>query len=113
MVGLKKSSNGSWSARKRLPDDVRDEYAALYGPRLKAKFYAALDTKAHDVKRDFGEWLAEVEGRIGAIRAQRNGEDTTLTQRQARAGGRVVRVVHRASSRQRLAEVGGASRRGP
>ncbi len=85
MVGLKRNSNGSWSARKRLPDDVRDEYAALHGPRLEAKFSAAVGMKPHDAKREFGDWLAEVEGRIAAIRAKRNGEGVALTQRQARA----------------------------
>jgi len=30
MVGLKKNSDGSYSARKRLPADVQNDYAALY-----------------------------------------------------------------------------------
>jgi hypothetical protein len=29
MVGLTRNTNGSWSARKRIPDDVREEYAEL------------------------------------------------------------------------------------
>ena len=85
MVGLKRSSNGSWSARKRIPDDVRDEYAALYGPRLEAKFYAPVGTAAPTAKQQFSEWLAEIEGHIRAIRAKRNGEGVALTERQARA----------------------------
>ena len=85
MVGLKRNSNGSWSARKRLPDDVREEYAALYGPRLEAKFYAPAGTKPAQAKQLFGEWLAETEGRISAIRASRNGAGMALTPRQARA----------------------------
>ena len=85
MVRLKRNDNASWSARKRLPDHVREEYAALYGPRLEAKFHAAMGTLPHEVKRQFGEWLAEVEGRIGAIRARRNGEGIALTRQQARA----------------------------
>ncbi len=85
MVGLKRNANGSWGARKRLPDDVREEYAALYGPRLEAKFHAAAGKDPHDLKRQFGDWLAEVEGRIGAIRARRKGEGIALTRQQARA----------------------------
>jgi hypothetical protein len=84
MVGLKQNSNGSWSARKRLPNDVREEYAALYGPRLEAKFYAAVGTKPALAKQEFNEWLAETEGRISAIRGNRNGDGIALTPRQAR-----------------------------
>jgi integrase len=85
MVGLKRNDNGSWSARKRLPDDVREEFAALYGPRLEAKFYAAAGTKPALVKQLFNEWLAETEARISAIRAKRSGEGIALTRQQARA----------------------------
>jgi integrase len=85
MVGLKRNDNGSWSARKRIPDDVRDEYAALHGPRLEAKFFAPIGTTAPIAKQQFSEWLAETEGNIRAIRAKRNGEGVALTERQARA----------------------------
>ena len=85
MVGLKRNTNGSWSARKRLPDDVQDEYAALYGPRREAKFYRAVGTPPAKAKQDFNEWLAETEGRISAIQAQRTGEGISLTKQQARA----------------------------
>jgi integrase len=85
MVGLKRNGNGSWSARKRIPDDVRDEYAALHGPRLEAKFFAPVGTTAPMAKQQFSEWLAETEAHITAIRAKRNGEGIALTERQARA----------------------------
>ena len=84
MVGLKRNSNGSWSARKRLPNDVRDEYAALYGPRLEAKFSAPVGTPPALAKQLFNEWLAETEGNISAIRAQRSGQGVSLTPQRAR-----------------------------
>ena len=73
------------SARKRIPDDVREEYAALHGPRLEAKFSAPVGTTASMAKQQFSEWLAETEGNIRAIRAKLNGEGVALTERQARA----------------------------
>jgi integrase len=66
MVKLQQDSNGNYRARKRLPEDVREEYSRLYGARHEAKFFAPKNTKSHEAKRLFGEWLAEVEGRIAA-----------------------------------------------
>jgi hypothetical protein len=36
MVTLKKDSNGNFSARKRLPEDVREEYGRQFGQRFEA-----------------------------------------------------------------------------
>jgi hypothetical protein len=83
MVKLQQDGNGNYRARKRLPDDVREEYGRLYGARYEAKFFAPKTTKAHEAKRLFGDWLAEVEGRIAAIRAERDGTGRTLTRAQA------------------------------
>jgi len=85
MATLSQDSKGNYRARKRLPDDVRDEYGRLYGQRFEAKFFAPASTKPHEAKRLFGEWLSEVEGRIANIRAQRTGEGVSLTREQARA----------------------------
>ena len=85
MVRLTLAPSGAYRARKRLLRDVGEEYARLYGPSLEAKFSAPASTKPHRAKQLFGEWLAEVEGRIAAIRAQRKGEGISLTPRQARA----------------------------
>jgi hypothetical protein len=63
------SCGWSGNARKRLPDDVRQEYVRLYGAHHEAKFSAPKTTKSHEAKRLYGNWLAEVEGRIAAIRA--------------------------------------------
>ena len=84
MASLTQDSKGNYKARKRLPDDMRDEYGRLYGARYEAKFFAPNTTKSHEAKRLYGEWLAEVEGRIAAIRAERDGTGRTLTRAQAR-----------------------------
>jgi hypothetical protein len=84
MVTLTHDDRGNYRARKRLPDDVRDEYARLYGARYEAKFFQPKTTKSHEAKRLFNDWLAEVEGRIAAIRAERDGTGRTLTRAQAR-----------------------------
>ncbi|HEV3160401.1 MAG TPA: hypothetical protein VGZ89_10505 [Xanthobacteraceae bacterium] len=85
MVRLRQDSKGNYSARKRLPDDVREEYGRRYGPRFEAKFSVPASAGAHAAKQKFREWDAEIEGRIAAIRAERNGEGIALTPQQARA----------------------------
>ena len=85
MVSLTQNANGAYRARKRLPDDVREEYGRLYGPSVEAKFFAPASTTAHDAKQLFREWEAEVQGWIATIRAQRNGDGVSLTPRQVRA----------------------------
>ena len=86
MAGLTQDSKGNYRVRKRLPDDVREEYGRLYGPRYEAKFFAP--KTPHKTRRDatrrYGEWIAEVEGRISSIRAQRKGEGISLTPKQTR-----------------------------
>ncbi len=84
MVKPKQDDRGNFTARKRLPDDVREEYGRLYGARHEAKFFAPNSTKSHEVRVLFGEWLAEVESRILAIRAARDGTGRNLTPIQAR-----------------------------
>jgi hypothetical protein len=84
MASLTQDENGNYRSRKRLPDDVRDEYGRLHGARHEAKFFAPKTTKSHEAKRLFGDWLAEVEGRIASIRAARDGTGISLTSRQAR-----------------------------
>jgi integrase len=85
MVTLRQDTKGNFSARKRLPDDVREEYGRRYGQRLEAKFFAAASKGAAKAKQEFRDWETEVAGRIAAIRAQRTGEGVALTLRQARA----------------------------
>ena len=85
MVTLALDNKGNYRARKRLPGDVRDDYARLYGPRVEAKFSAPASTKPHVAKQLFNEWSAEVEGRIKAIRAEHKGDGVSLTRQQTRA----------------------------
>ena len=85
MASLTQNSNGKYTARKRLPDDVREEYGRLYGAYYEAKFTAPAGTKRYEAERLFHEWQAEVNTRIAAIRAQRTGEGIPLSRHQARA----------------------------
>jgi hypothetical protein len=90
MVKLRQDANGNYRARKRLPDDVREEYGRLYGARNEAKFSAPKTTKSHEAKRLFGDWIAEVESRIAAIRAERDGTGRVLLRAQRHAGSQVI-----------------------
>ena len=63
---------------------MREEYGRLYGARYEAKFYAPASTKKHEASQQYREWLNEVEGRIAAIRAARDGTGQSLTPQQAR-----------------------------
>jgi integrase len=85
MVRLARDARGNYRARKRLPDDVREEYGRRHGPRLEAKFFAPASTNPHEAKQQFRDWANEVEGRIIAIRAARDGTGQSLTPQQARA----------------------------
>jgi hypothetical protein len=64
MVTLRRDSNGNFSARKRLPDEVRDGYGQRYGQRVEVKFFASASKGTAEAKRLFQEWEAEVAKRI-------------------------------------------------
>jgi hypothetical protein len=83
MASLRKNRNGSYHARKRIPDDVREEYSRLYGQRHEAKFHAPAGTQPDVAKQRFGEWIADVEGRVKSIRAAQRGEGVDLSHREA------------------------------
>jgi integrase len=85
MVKLRQDSTGKYLARKRLPDDVREEYGRRYKAHHEAKFSAPASDGPHVAKQRFREWDAEVTARIEAIRAERKGEGISLTRQQARA----------------------------
>ena len=85
MVTPKRRPNGTYVLRKRLPDDVREAYARLYGARLEAKLTLPAGTKLSQVKQRFAEWLAEIEARIAALRAAAKGTGVALSTREARA----------------------------
>jgi integrase len=85
MVTLAQDHKGNYKARKRIPDDVREDYGRLYGLRAEVKFYKAASTKPDVARQLFNKWSAQVEGRITAIRAQHKGEGVSLTQEQTHA----------------------------
>ncbi len=64
MVTLGEDSQGNYKARKRLPDDVRDEYGRLYGSRFEVKFFVPASTKPNMARRLFSEWLARGHGKL-------------------------------------------------
>jgi hypothetical protein len=78
-----KWTNGAAKARKRLPEDIRSEYQALYGQVSEVKFHRPAGTPPEKAKAEFAAWLAEVEGRIAALRESKGGKGVDLTQRQA------------------------------
>jgi integrase len=84
MPRLKPDPKGNYRARKRIPNDVREEYGRQHGQCHEAKLFIAAGTGAHAAKQRYGEWLAEVEARIIAIRAARDGTGLNLTAIQAR-----------------------------
>jgi integrase len=84
MVSLRQDERGNFIARKKLPEDVRQEYGRLYGQHHEAKFFRPASTPKHKAKRDFNDWEQEVDNRIAAIRAARDGTGLTLTRAQAR-----------------------------
>lgn len=85
MAALNKTANGTWSARKVIPQDVRAEYQRLYGPAWEVKFSAPADVSRHEAKARCGEWIAEVETKINSIRAAAKGDGIDLTHKQALA----------------------------
>ncbi len=85
MVTLRKDTKGNFSARKRLPNDIREEYGRRYGAHFEAKFSAPANVGGHVAKQMFRDWETEVAARIATIRAERTGEGIALTPRQARA----------------------------
>ncbi|MGY4356081.1 hypothetical protein ACVWZR_005133 [Bradyrhizobium sp. i1.3.1] len=78
MVELVRAKGGGFIARKGIPADVRDDYERLYGVRWEAQLRIPSGTPIPFAKSQHGEWLAEIETRIAALRAHRNGEGQPL-----------------------------------
>ncbi|MGB3831398.1 MAG: hypothetical protein WA975_06005 [Mesorhizobium sp.] len=78
MTGLRRAKNGDWFSRKAIPDDVRD----AYGVRREERFRLSTDKSPGEAKAAFAEWLADIEGRIGALRAATTGKALELSHRQ-------------------------------
>jgi hypothetical protein len=80
MVRLRQDSRGNYSTRKRLPDDVREDYG-----RLEAKFFARASLGKQIAQQQFHQWANEVEQRIEVIRKAQRGEGIELDREQAAA----------------------------
>ena len=85
MVALKRRKTGGYAARKVIPKDVRQEYAARYGMGWEEKLSIPAGTSGHEAKVRHSDWLAEIETRIAALRAAKTGERQPLTRRNAHA----------------------------
>jgi hypothetical protein len=85
MVSLRQDSRGNFFARKRLPNDVREEYGSLYGARFEAKFSARASLGKQVAQLRFHQWATEVDQRIEAIRKDQRGEGIDLDREQAAA----------------------------
>src|SRR6516164_3033388 len=81
---LTPTSSGGWFARKRIPEDVKDTYAKLYGVLWEARLVLE-PMPAVTARAKHRDWLNEIDARIANIRAEKNGEGRTLTSMQARA----------------------------
>jgi integrase len=82
---MARTKSGACKARKGIPADIRDEYAALHGRRWEELFRAPPDVPPQRAKVLRATWEAEIETRIATLRAKKRGEGHDLTQRQAHA----------------------------
>ena len=85
MAKLNRSTMGAYVARKVIPKDIRSDYAARYGMAWEEKFYLGPTVSEHEAKARFGEWLADIETRIGKLRAARQEAPEPLTRQNAYA----------------------------
>ena len=69
---LSPKHSGGFSARKRIPADVQDAYARLYGNRSEAWFKCGPMSEGL-ARAQHREWMSEIENRIANIRAERKG----------------------------------------
>jgi integrase len=79
------AKSGAWKDRIRLPEDVRREYQALYGPAWEEKFHKPAETPSDKAVAEHAAWAAKVKGRVAALRDSKGGKGVDLTQRQADA----------------------------
>jgi hypothetical protein len=82
---MARAKSGAFKARKAIPADVRNDYAALYGRRREELFRAPPDCTPSQAKALHAAWLEDVENRIETLRAKKRGEGHDLTQRDALA----------------------------
>jgi hypothetical protein len=81
---LTPTKGGGFTARKRLPEDVQDEYERLHRVRWEARLSIPPGTPIVQARALHREWLTEIESRIANIRAEKKGEGRLLTPKDAR-----------------------------
>lgn len=79
---LTPTAEGGFTTRKRIPKDVREEYARLYGKRAEDWFNTGPGSAAV-ARAKASEWHSAVEARFANIRAAQRGEGRTLTPKEA------------------------------
>ena len=82
---LTPTKGGGFTARKRIPEDVQDDYERLYDVRWEARLTIDPGTPMVLARARHREWLSEIESRIANIRATQKGEGRLLTPKDARA----------------------------
>ena len=82
MPALSRAKNGDWFARKAIPPDVRDAYQRAYGVRQEERFRLTTDKSSGEAKAAFAQWVADIEGRIAALRSAASGEALELSHRE-------------------------------
>jgi integrase len=85
MPTLGRAPNGDHFCRKVIPADVRAAYAAAYGVKHEERFRYSAGAPVAEAKRAWAEWLADVEGRIAALRSAAVGRPVTLSHRELHA----------------------------
>src|SRR5271167_5051773 len=82
---LTPTKSGGFTARKRIPADVQDDYARLHGVRWEARLSIDPGTPILLARARYREWFSEIESRIANIRAEKKGEGRLLMPKDARA----------------------------
>jgi hypothetical protein len=83
LPGRKTLKTGAEISRYAIPDDVRDEYLRLHGKRREERWRAEPRTSEGQRKRSYSEFVAEISGRIEAIRAAKRGDGIDLSHKEA------------------------------
>ena len=71
-------------SRKRIPTDVQEAYAKLYGQRWEERLNSG-PMPALLARAQHREWSNEIEARFANVRAERKGEDRALSPKDVRA----------------------------
>lgn len=88
MVSLTQNPrNGSWTARKAIPEELRARHAERFGQRHEVVLRLHASTPEGEARAKFAAWLAEVEARMQNLRAELRGTGRTLDVREARRLG--------------------------